>query len=92
MMMMMMMMIARKSCGFRNERQYILSEEERAAQKEKRENEIKGDLIICKLCSQPRSRANVSRHRRMLIETGHRRDGELDGGFLIGNDSQRRRR
>ena len=51
---------------------------ERAVQKEKRENEIKGDLIICELCSQPRSRANVSRHRRNCkgkqanVDTGNR--------------------
>ena len=68
----------RKSCGLRNESQFTLTEEERAVQKEKRENEIKRDLIICELCSQPRSRANVSRHRRICkgkqanIETGNR--------------------
>ena len=68
----------RESCGLRNESQFTLTEEERAVQKEKRENEIKGDLIICELCSQPRSRANVSRHRRICkgkqanIETGNR--------------------
>ena len=55
----------RKSCRLRNKRQYTLMEEERAVQKDKRENEIKGDMIMCELCSQPSSRANISRHRRI---------------------------
>ena len=59
----------KRMCAMGNERMYTPTEEERNTQQEKRENEKKGDLVRCKLCSDFKSKTNISRHRRTYNAT-----------------------
>ena len=59
----------RKSCALKNERQYTLKEEEIAAQRKIRENENKGIMIKCEHCDEPKSKTNISRHKRACKRT-----------------------
>jgi len=59
----------RKSCALKNERQYTLKEEEKAAQRKIRENEKKGIMIKCEHCSEPQSKTNISKHQRACKRT-----------------------
>ena len=70
----------RKSCALKNERQYTLKEEEKAAQCKIRENENKGIMIKCEHCNELKSKINISRHKRTCKRT---KDN-------IGKDNRRR--
>ena len=59
----------RKSCALKNERQYTLMEEEKAAQRKIRENENKGIMIKCEHCDEPKSKTNISRHKKTCKRT-----------------------
>ena len=59
----------RKSCALKNERQYTLKEEVKAAQRKIRENENKGIMINCEHCNEPKSKTNISRHKRACKRT-----------------------
>ena len=59
----------RKSYALKNERQYTLKEEEKTAQRKIRENENRGIMIICEHCNEPKSKANVGRHKRAWKRT-----------------------
>ena len=46
----------KRTCAMESERIYTLNEEQKNTQQEKRDNEKKGELIKCELCSELRSR------------------------------------
>ena len=73
------------TCAIRNERMYMLNEEQKNIRQEERENEKKGELIKCKFCNDCKSKRNISRHRR----TCKCRDGKLDGVFPKGMKANR---
>ena len=59
----------RNSSALTNERQYTLKKQERAAQREIRENEKKGTMMQCEHCNEPQSKGNISRHKRACKRT-----------------------
>ena len=59
----------RKLCALKNKRQYTSKEEEKAPQCEIRENEKKGIMIKCACCNEPKSKANISKHKRACKRT-----------------------